>query len=362
MTITITIHEPSITEDNLGFKTWAASYMLANRLWKLRKYLSRLNEQDANDSSPNVGEKTQGQEQRGIMKRKKKKRKLRVLELGAGTGLLGLAAAVAWNAHVHMTDMASIVPNIKYNVSLNEDLLDRSGEQSHKYPKGDQDDGLEEEEDNEDKVEISSGVLSWEDFSSTDDTKSTRTEREERYINKSINTEDIHTRKYEVILTADTLYDPSQPRKLVDVIQHFLPHPHPHPHHPHHPHSTKGMIVMISIPLRRGYEREKHEFETRMRDIGFRILDQGAEMGVDDWGDHSSSSLISSPQMEGEDQIGGMGEGEEMISHENKTKDEQYDDGTMFETERTDGGEEGGVRCWWSVWEWEFESNSRALR
>jgi hypothetical protein len=98
----LVIHEPPLTEDNLGLKTWASSYLLAVGLDKLadnhlhhRKEFSKI---DAN-----------------------------VLELGAGTGLVGIAAAASWGCAVHLTDLPAIVPNLTHNVNANKDVLTKLG-------------------------------------------------------------------------------------------------------------------------------------------------------------------------------------------------------------------------------------------
>ncbi len=73
----LTIREPPITGDSLGLKTWGSSYLLAQNLHQFASdQLSHL----VNDSSDS--------------------KSLAVLELGSGTGLLGLAAACIWRTSV----------------------------------------------------------------------------------------------------------------------------------------------------------------------------------------------------------------------------------------------------------------------
>lgn len=88
--LTLSLHEPSLTGDNLGFKTWGAAYVLATHLPAIaRAHLAHL------PPSPSV------------------------LELGAGTGLAGLAAAAACRGSLLLTDLPAIVPNLALNASAN---------------------------------------------------------------------------------------------------------------------------------------------------------------------------------------------------------------------------------------------------
>jgi methylase of polypeptide subunit release factors len=50
-----------------------------------------------------------------------------ILELGSGTGLVGLAAAAIWKCHVTLTDLPEIVPNLEGNARRNEDVLKARG-------------------------------------------------------------------------------------------------------------------------------------------------------------------------------------------------------------------------------------------
>ncbi|KAI6695400.1 hypothetical protein NL676_023110 [Syzygium grande] len=48
-----------------------------------------------------------------------RQRRLSVLELGSGTGLVGIAAAVALGADVTVTDLPHVVPNLQFSVDAN---------------------------------------------------------------------------------------------------------------------------------------------------------------------------------------------------------------------------------------------------
>lgn len=221
---TLTVHEPSITADNLGLKTWVSSYLLSRRLRMIQESTPQL-AQPATSNHDKV---------------------LRALELGSGTGLVGLSfAALHGNsATVHLTDLPSVVENLTHNVDLNSDLLDETG------------------------AHVTTGVLDW---SAAPEPIPSEEER------------------YSVILAADSLYSPSHPKWLVDTISHWLRH-------------GVDARVIVELPLRDAYSPQIDEFRERMIQIGLSVVDEGEEVGYDDW-------------------------------------------------ESADGGALE-VRCWWSIWGW----------
>ncbi|CAN3503901.1 protein-lysine N-methyltransferase Efm2p [Diutina catenulata] len=80
--VSLKVHEPALTSDNLGLKTWGASLVLAKRLLAQR-YLEGS-----------------------------------VLELGAGTGVVGLVCALQGHPTI-LTDLPEICGNLQHNVTLN---------------------------------------------------------------------------------------------------------------------------------------------------------------------------------------------------------------------------------------------------
>ncbi|EMG50842.1 EFM2 Protein-lysine N-methyltransferase EFM2 [Candida maltosa Xu316] len=80
------LREPSLTNDNLGLKTWGSSLILSQRLLT--------------------------HERNGYLYGN-------VLELGAGTGLVGMISGIL-GYKTYLTDLPEIVPNLKSNVELNE--------------------------------------------------------------------------------------------------------------------------------------------------------------------------------------------------------------------------------------------------
>lgn len=100
--LAFTIREPPLTGDNLGFKTWGTAFTMAQKLDDLRtKHLSHL----FNEPTPSI----------------------RALELGSGTGLVGIAAAALWSIPVLLTDLPEIQVNLSYNVLQNTQLVEAQG-------------------------------------------------------------------------------------------------------------------------------------------------------------------------------------------------------------------------------------------
>ncbi|KAL5120421.1 hypothetical protein ACEQ8H_001711 [Pleosporales sp. CAS-2024a] len=201
------IHEPALTGDDLGLKTWAASYMLAKRLHTF-------------------GLVTPGAEAR-----------LQVLELGSGTGLVGLAMA-GLGASVLLTDLSSIHANLARNVSGNADVIEQHGGLAY------------------------TGILDWTDATVC------------RLATAAADTsefEAIH-RKFPLILAADSLYSPEHPHMLVDTIEAWLS-------------DDESAKVIVEFPYRDAYLPEIKTFRHGMEKMGLTICEEGEEKGFDDWGD-----------------------------------------------------------------------------
>lgn len=198
--IQIQLKEPSLTADNLGHKTWLASYLLVRRLSSLKHLLL-----PAQDHPPPASP--------------------RVLELGSGTGLLGIAAAALFpEAQVHLTDLEAIVPNLEANVKTNKVLFTKS-----RAP--------------------SVGVLDW-----------SATRIDEPGV------------PYDLILASDPLYSPLHPAWLVDTIGRYLL-----------PEETSRVVV--ELPLREAYLPQVEEFKKRMGEKCLVLIESGEEVGTEDWGD-----------------------------------------------------------------------------
>jgi hypothetical protein len=95
--ISLCLHEPTLTGDDLGHKTWASSYLLSQKL----SYIA-----NAHFGEFNIH---------------------KVLELGSGTGLLGLAAAAILQCEATLTDLSPIIPNLIENATRNESVIGARG-------------------------------------------------------------------------------------------------------------------------------------------------------------------------------------------------------------------------------------------
>lgn len=207
---TLTLHEPSLTSDNLGMKTWVSSYLLSRRLHSIFDSVPNLVHPVLNNDKP-----------------VKKTSPIKALELGSGTGLVGLSFAILRGplASIHLTDLPAIVPNLAHNVTLNSELLEQTS------------------------AEVTTGVLDW---SVTPESTPTRDEQ------------------YNVILAADPLYSPDHPKLLVQTIETWLSR-------------DLDARVVVELPLRDAYLPQVKELRQRMQDVGLAIVEEGNESGYDDW-------------------------------------------------------------------------------
>jgi hypothetical protein len=107
----LAIREPPLTGDSLGHKTWGSSYALAGLLHEFAAGpLAHLFPPGAMSTPEEV------------------------LELGSGTGLLGLAAACVWKANVVLTDLPTIIANLMHNAELNTEVVEGRGGRTEVAP------------------------------------------------------------------------------------------------------------------------------------------------------------------------------------------------------------------------------------
>ncbi|KAI4216699.1 MAG: hypothetical protein LQ351_001188 [Letrouitia transgressa] len=226
--VLITLHEPTLMADNVGHKTWLASTLLARRLSKLAPHipifdpsaeaqllLRQQNKQASQEPHPG------SDGQKDIHSNSPPSIEPQVIELGAGTGLVGLSCASLYPVHVYMTDLPAIVPNLQGNIDANRHTV---------------------------KGTISAGVLDWSIFPA----------------------EQGFAERFSLVIAADPLYSPDHPAWLVATIRDTLK-------------KGKDARVIVELPLRDTYKLEIQEFKEGMQALGLLVLEEGEEGGFDDW-------------------------------------------------------------------------------
>ncbi|MCJ1287649.1 hypothetical protein MMC26_007001 [Xylographa opegraphella] len=218
--IPIILREPSLTADNLGHKTWGASYLLAKRLPLLSQYLPVLQRRGLCGRAHHPAQESKTAHDGGGISSP------RVLELGAGTGLVGIAAAATFGAGVDLTDLPGICENLTYNALCNQEVITSHGGSLTAFP------------------------LDWSDLPSAGS---------------------VRGQQYDVIMAADPLYSPEHPVMLADTIAVYLV-------------AKSSSRVVVELPLREAYQPEVDRFRDTMKGKGLTIITEGEEVGYDDWG------------------------------------------------------------------------------
>ncbi|CCK69294.1 S-adenosylmethionine-dependent methyltransferase KNAG_0C01800 [Huiozyma naganishii CBS 8797] len=200
---TVTLYEPSLTNDNLGWKTWGSSLILSRILIDKLPF----------PEPPKVGHPP-----------------FRVLELGSGTGLVGISWACKWrelygiedsNLQIYLTDLPEIVDNLKKNVQLNK--LEHA---------------------------VVADVLDW----------TNPYNFIERYNGEQ---------SFDLILVADPIYSPEHPRWVANMIKKFL--------------KPIG-VCHLEIPIRQKYTRERQLLTDLLAENKLDVVKEQFDEGQDDWG------------------------------------------------------------------------------
>ncbi|KAF4629461.1 hypothetical protein G7Y89_g8684 [Cudoniella acicularis] len=209
------IREPPLTGDNLGLKTWGTAWAIAQKLDMIgAKYFSHLLKCNLGTFNTTTSDSNTHSQ-------------TRILELGAGTGLLGLAAAAMWSTDIVLTDMEVIRENLLFNIDKNMDLLESRG------------------------AKVIGDVLDWTE--------------PEKGLTKCFN------KQFEIVLASDPLYDDSHPELVAKMIKQHLK-------------LASSSRAMVAVPLR---DKKTAEFALKLQDImlsyNFQLLHEGTEVCRDDW-------------------------------------------------------------------------------
>lgn len=195
--IDVQITEPNLTAENLPLETWASSWVMASQLHKLQ---IRLPPTGSTKSIP-------------------------ILELGAGTGLVGITAAHEWKAPVVLTDLAPIVPGLAANIALNKDLLAEA------------------------QASAGCGTLDWNACS---------------VLTLESGETLPSTHKADIILAADTVYSEEHPELLERVVVEWLAH-------------TADARFIITYAMRVAYLDEIRGVWERLEAAGLVAVEEGQE-------------------------------------------------------------------------------------
>ncbi|KAJ9653916.1 hypothetical protein H2198_006967 [Neophaeococcomyces mojaviensis] len=202
--VEITIAEPDLRADNLNITTWTSSFILASQLHKLNVIV---------DDDENIP----------------------ILELGAGTGLVGLTAAILWRREPFLTDLAGIVPGLRTNIDLNAQVLASAA------------------------VRAQCGSLDW---------TSPKT-----VTLDSGKTFSVQQTKANIIFAADTIYDEAHPKLLSQTILTWLAR-------------TSNARAILTYPLRVCYLDQIREIWTLLEEGGMVAESDGQEQAdTKDWDD-----------------------------------------------------------------------------
>ncbi|KAF4556097.1 Lysine methyltransferase-like protein 6 [Elsinoe fawcettii] len=228
--VDISIHEPALTADNLGFKTWAASYVLA-RNW-----------------SSIVGKVPSVQ----LCQIKHQQNTELMLELGAGTGLVGIAAAAVLGVRILLTDLPLIASNLARNVRHNSEAITTAG------------------------AKTSVAILDWSQPQEVLQVADGADAGEEFTHAAAKTTSSLGAF---VIVAADPIYSMEHPVLLVNAIKHHLKR-------------TPESRVIIALPLRETYAEERTLFKNQMQSIGLELVLEEKEIGLDDWGSDDAPNEV----------------------------------------------------------------------
>ena len=207
-TFNLQLSDPSdIVADNLALATWGSSQVLANLLHRLdvAKSISQAQSHD-----------------------------IPVLELGAGTGLVGISAAAIWRTSAVLTDLTPILPAIEANADLNRQVVSKLGGR------------------------VECGLLDW---AQPETLKVTAGDK--RTLLANVN-------KARIVLAADTMYSEEHPELLTTAISAWLAR-------------DRDARVVLCYPLRIGYLDHIRDMWSRFEEAGLVSIEEGREAIDQSW-------------------------------------------------------------------------------
>ena len=220
--VDVTISEPP-TGPILGLSTWSSSLVIANQFHALRHLITipqhtKQLENGFHESPSGPGIKAP-----------------RVLEIGAGTGLAGLAAALIWKVDVVLSDIPDCVENVTNSIAMNANALAEA------------------------QVIVQPAALDWKYPS-------------ELTLNGKTETSPKAFGTFDIIISADTVYDEDHPEMIMDVLELWLS-----------PHQDAKFIV--GYPLRIMHLEWIRDLWTRLESFGLHVVKEAQVNIGEEWDD-----------------------------------------------------------------------------
>lgn len=218
--IGISIVEPKGSgADNLSLSTWGASFILANQLYKIdvseALAASKASQNEESSQQPTI------------------------LELGAGTALVGLTGALLWKRNAILTDLPSIVVGTAATVEANATALAASN------------------------VKVTCGSLDW--FQPTN----LSFHQPEPNAGK-VPDLDPTTHKFPIILAADVVYDEEHPDLLLQTVTTWLA-------------KGKASRFVLAYVLRHAYLDVIRDLWEKFEAAGLECVEEGQTTGDASW-------------------------------------------------------------------------------
>jgi hypothetical protein len=225
--IGIKILEPTDSiSDNLALATWGASFILANQLYKID--VSEALETCAKNEQKSLGP---GETNNATPPHSP------ILELGAGTALVGLTAAFLWKRNAILTDLPAIVTGTGATVGANASALATSS------------------------VKVHCGSLDW-----------FKPSQLSFHTPSAGSLPDLtpESHRFPIILAADVVYDEEHPDLLLQTVTTWLA-------------PGKASRFVLAYVLRHAYLDVIRDLWAKFEEAGLECVEEGQTTGDDSW-------------------------------------------------------------------------------
>jgi hypothetical protein len=234
--IDINIQEPKTSiSENLSLSTWGASFILANQLYKID--VSEALETCRKDASLSQNSETTSSTATAPH--------APILELGAGTALVGLTAALLWNRDAILTDLPAIVAGTAATVAANTPSLAAS------------------------QVQVHCGSLDWfrPQTLAFHQAEPSSTSPNNNNTPPSLSPT---THKFPIILAADVVYDEEHPDLLLQTVTTWLA-------------PGRASRFVLAYVLRVAYLDVIRDLWAKFEEAGLECVEEGQTTGDESW-------------------------------------------------------------------------------